>query len=122
MESRYIDYDLYQMVKKLTDHNDLCNICKADETKHGKKWKRYMLSCGHMYHAKCLRKWCFSKMCISCPSCGYIKPIYKNKYCSVCDIFDHPTISCNHKSVEGHTITQVQKPCVENIFFEEYLC
>jgi len=98
-KSRFIDYDLHQMVKKyMSDCNELCSICNADETKAGKRWLRYELCCGHKYHAKCLRKLCFEKMVINCPQCGYIKPIYKNKYCSNCDIFTHPTKECDKQN------------------------
>lgn len=96
-KSKYIDYDLYQMVKTLTDSNEPCIICNIDESKAGKQWYRYMLSCGHKYHAKCLRKHCFEKMIICCPKCKYIKPHDDNKYCSHCDCFGHPTKECNNE-------------------------
>ena len=117
-QNHYIDSDLYSMIKKITDCNELCTICNADETKSGKRWLRYKLSCGCIYHSKCIRKLCFDKMIIYCPKCGYIKPIYKNKYCSNCDAFGHPTISCKDKNIEKNTIIKVSQ-IIEGVFFEE---
>ena len=113
----FIDDHLYQMVKKIKDCDEFCNICTADETKAGKKWLRYMLSCGHIYHAKCIRKHCFEKMIICCPRCGYIKPVNINKYCFDCDSFGHPTKECKKKNLIQHSINQIKHN--QTILFEE---
>ena len=65
----FIDDHLYQMVKKIKDCDEFCNICKADETKSGKKWLRYQLSCGHIYHKECIGKWLQEHT--TCPQCRY---------------------------------------------------
>ena len=114
-QNHYIDTDLYSMTKKIIGCNQLCTICHADETKVGKKWLRYMLSCGHIYHSKCIRKHCFNKMVIHCPTCGYLHPVYKNKYCSRCDIFGHPTNVCD---INKKTIIQVNQ-CFSDIDLSE---
>ena len=114
-QNHYIDTDLYSMTKKITNYNQLCTICNIDETKSGKKWLRYQFKCGHIYHSKCIRKHCFNKMVINCPTCGYLHPVYKNKYCSRCDIFGHPTNVCD---INKKTIIQVNQ-CFSDIDLSE---
>ena len=85
----YLSNDCPKFAKVLTDNTDLCIICQMDETKEGKKWERFQLSCGHIMHTHCFQKWCATKMKINCPYCGDIKDIPANYYCIHCEKFGH---------------------------------
>jgi len=56
--------------KHIDDSDELCLICMTDETEDGHQWERYQLQCGHIFHTRCLRRWCYVKKHLNCSYCG----------------------------------------------------
>ena len=75
--------------KSLYNNNSLCTICLVDEIEDGKHWDRNQTKCGHIFHSRCLRRWCVAKNCMNCPFCGDIPEIDSNKWCYACSKFGH---------------------------------
>ena len=71
------------------DKTDLCLVCLVDETEAGQIWTRYELACGHMYHSRCIRKWCRLKNCVHCTCCGEVADKVENMFCYGCQEFGH---------------------------------
>ena len=87
----YIDFLDY--VKTLEDRQDLCMICLTEEQLEGQQWSRYQLRCGHIFHTRCLRRWCGKKKGMHCSLCGIIEETIENRYCSICGRFGHDCFS-----------------------------
>ena len=87
MELEYnIDYDyddLCDFIKVHHDEQDVCLVCLTDETETGQLWTRY----DHMYHSRCIRKWCRIKNCVHCTFCGEVADQADNMFCSACEEF-----------------------------------
>ena len=76
-------------VKELRQDSSLCLVCLLDEGEDEKRWLRYELRCGHVFHTRCFRRWCGKKQAINCPYCGSIDESMANRYCSTCQCFGH---------------------------------
>ena len=80
--------DVIWYVKVLENDQSLCNICLTDEIEDGKQWTRYQLKCGHVFHSRCLRRWCGTKQAIHCSFCGYVG-CQEHKWCRACEAWGH---------------------------------
>ena len=77
-------------VRTLEDDNkDLCMICFTEEQLEHKQWSRYQLECNHIFHTRCLRRWCGKKQQLNCSLCGNIEETIENRYCNKCEQFGH---------------------------------
>ena len=73
----YIHFHYY--VRSLEDDNkDLCMICLTEEQLEHKHWSRCQLKCGHVFHTRCLRRWCGKKNGMQCSLCGVIEETIEN--------------------------------------------
>ena len=89
-EEIFNDYNLCHFYAcTLYNNQDLCLVCYVDETEEGKQWDRYKTKCGHVFHTRCLRKWCDVKNRLNCSFCGDIPEIKENRYCHRCKAFGH---------------------------------
>ena len=83
--------DVLQYVKTIYNNDTLCLICHHDETIEEDppaSWDRYQFKCNHMYHTRCLRKWCYHKQKVNCPICGDVDISCNTNYnCSICGEF-----------------------------------
>ena len=82
-------------IKVLQDNTDLCLVCMTDETEDGHVWDRYQLKCGHVYHSRCLRRWCYHKQSVNFTCCGNIPEDPAYMYCLFCKSFGHAWYSCD---------------------------
>lgn len=80
----YINYT--QTITSVAGNNDLCIICLEDN-----QCKKYKISCGHVFHTTCFKKWIDTKKKLNCPYCGYIPLIIQNQFCTNCNKFGHMT-------------------------------
>ena len=88
----YEDYlETMFYAQTLEEDDTLCLICQVDEIdEHNKqRWHRYKLKCGHIYHTRCLRRWCHRKDTLNCTLCGDIDEKPANMWCDFCSTFGH---------------------------------
>ena len=86
--------DVVFFIKLLKDNTDLCLVCMTDETEDGYRWDRYQYKCGHVFHSRCLRRWCHVKKAVNCTCCGNIPDDEKYMYCDFCKAFGHSCATC----------------------------
>ena len=82
-------------IKVLKDNTDLCLVCMTDEIEDGHCWDRYQYKCGHVYHSRCLRRWCYHKQAVNCTCCGNVPEDPAYMYCLFCKSFGHAWYSCD---------------------------
>ena len=82
------NYDVPFYCRHLKTDTTLCMVCLTDETEDGKQWDRNQLKCGHIFHSRCLRRWCGKKNEINCTVCGFMGG-EDCKYCFGCEEFGH---------------------------------
>ena len=80
--------DVMYSSKTIHDDNTLCLICHHNENSEKDQWDRYLLKCGHAYHTRCFRRWCYEKDSVNCPLCGFSQK-EEHLYCSACNSFGH---------------------------------
>ena len=73
--------------KHIDDSDELCLVCMTDETEEGLQWERYQLQCGHIFHTRCLRRWCYVKKHLNCSYCGDLPEDTTTKYCYIHNVF-----------------------------------
>ena len=88
----YIDVIFY--IRVLKDNTDLCLVCMTDEIEDGQHWDRYQMKCGHVYHTRCLRRWCYHKQAVNCTCCGNVPDDPVHMHCSFCKKFGHGAFTC----------------------------
>ena len=71
---------------KRVNNKKLCLICRCEEDE---QWGRYMLKCGHIFHTRCFKLWCYKKECVNCSLCGDIEGDPEFYYCSFCREYGH---------------------------------
>ena len=90
--------DVLAYIKTINNNDTLCLICHHDETTQETppaSWDRYEFKCGHKFHSRCLRRWCYFKSCVNCPICGDINMNDdSNYYCNECERFGHHSGDC----------------------------
>ena len=68
------EYEDIVLLSCFIDHtpgdDDICLICHDVNNTYDK----YKLTCKHLYHTRCYRRYCFYKKAIKCPLCNDIKP------------------------------------------------
>ena len=85
--------DTFYYCKPLPNNDSLCAVCLTDETEDGLHYDRYQTKCGHIFHTRCIRRWCGTKNCMNCPLCGNIRDIDANKWCYACQKIGHMLFS-----------------------------
>ena len=82
------DYSNCVYYTKTMDNNtELCLICMTDEHENNQHWSRYELCCGHIFHTRCLRRWCSVKNHLNCSYCGNIPEDKTSEYCDIHGVF-----------------------------------
>jgi hypothetical protein len=92
--SDYVNCASYS--EPLYHSNLLCLVCLTDEesvSNQKRPWHRYRLKCGHVFHTRCLKRWCGYKNRLNCSYCGDIPEIITSRYCAYCCSWGH---SCLH--------------------------
>ena len=84
-ENMSMEFEVVAYVKTIMNNkDDLCVVCQVEDPE-GECWDRYQLKCGHIFHSRCIRRWCGKKDTINCPLCGDIAEVKENRYCEDCD-------------------------------------
>ena len=74
-ENMSMEFEVVAYVKTITNNkDDLCIVCQVEDP-DGECWDRYQLKCGHIFHSRCIRRWCGKKDTINCPLCGDIAEV-----------------------------------------------
>ena len=66
----YLREDIIYYIKRVKPDKKICLICHFSNDKYDK----YKLSCKHVFHTNCFRRYCGYKNCVKCPLCDVIKP------------------------------------------------
>ena len=82
-------FDMLFYVKPIRNNQEkLCIVCQVAEPSDN-IWDRYQFVCGHVFHTRCIRKWCGLKQSVNCPYCGDIEISRANRYCDDCKKLGH---------------------------------
>lgn len=77
-DKQYYKPDILFYTKYLKGNKKMCLICQIpDETNN--IYDKYKLTCNHIYHSRCYKKYCYYIDNIKCPLCGEIKPLKEFK-------------------------------------------
>ena len=88
-ENMSMELEVVAYVKTIMNNkDDLCVVCQVEDPE-GECWDRYQLKCGHIFHSRCIRRWCGKKDTINCPLCGDIAEVKENRYCDDCKVWGH---------------------------------
>ena len=93
--------DVIFCCKTLSDDKTECIICLHDETAEGHQWDRYRMPCGHKYHTRCLRRWCYYKQSVNCPLCADVNKDGVNTRCIICGQSGHNGLHDGCPTVEA---------------------